>query len=49
MNKNQYLYHDDHEAIISRDDFIAVQHLIANANMVIVDCYPSFMLLRVER
>ena len=31
MNKNQYLYHDDHEAIISRDDFIAVQHLIANA------------------
>ena len=31
MNRNQYLYHDDHEAIISRDDFIAVQHLIANA------------------
>lgn len=31
MNRNQYLYHDDHEAIISRDDFIAAQHLIANA------------------
>ena len=31
MNRNQYLYHDDHEAIVSRDDFIAAQHLIANA------------------
>ena len=30
-NKNQYLYTDHHEAIILRDDFIAVQRLIANA------------------
>lgn len=30
-DRNQYLHRDNHEAIISRDDFIAVQHLIANA------------------
>ena len=31
QNRNQYLQHNHHEAIISRDDFIAVQHLISNA------------------
>lgn len=30
-NRNQYHDRDHHEAIISRDDFIAVQHLISNA------------------
>jgi hypothetical protein len=30
-DRNQYLQNDHHEAIISRDDFIAVQHLISNA------------------
>lgn len=30
-NRNQYLYEDNHEAIISRDDFIAVQRFINNA------------------
>ena len=29
--RQQSLYKDDHEAIISRDDFIAVQHMINNA------------------
>lgn len=31
QNRNQYYYKDNHEAIISRDDFIAVQHFINNA------------------
>lgn len=31
QNRNQYLKRDHHEAIISRDDFIAVQRLISNA------------------
>ena len=30
-DRNQYRDYDHHEAIISRDDFIAVQHLISNA------------------
>lgn len=30
-DRNQYRKRDDHEAIISRADFIAVQHMIANA------------------
>ncbi len=30
-DRNQYLHRDNHDPIISRDDFIAVQHLIANA------------------
>jgi len=29
--RNQYRKQDHHEAIVSRDDFIAVQHLISNA------------------
>lgn len=29
--RQQSLYRDDHEAIVSRDDYIAVQHLINNA------------------
>lgn len=29
--RNQYLWKDHHEAIVSRDDFISVQHLIQNA------------------
>ena len=29
--RQQSLYKDDHEAIVSRDDFIAVQHMINNA------------------
>lgn len=31
QNRTQYRKKDNHEAIISRDDFIAVQHLISNA------------------
>jgi DNA invertase Pin-like site-specific DNA recombinase len=31
QNRNQYLKREHHEAIVSRDDFIAVQHLISNA------------------
>ncbi len=31
QDRNQYLRHNHHEAIISRDDFIAVQRLINNA------------------
>lgn len=31
QNRNQYRKRDDHEAIISRDDFIAVQHMMANS------------------
>jgi DNA invertase Pin-like site-specific DNA recombinase len=31
QDRNQYIHRDNHEAIISRDDFIAVQRLIANA------------------
>lgn len=31
MNKPQYKWRDHHEAIISRDDFFAVQRLISNA------------------
>lgn len=31
QKRTQYRKKDDHEAIISRDDFIAVQHLISNA------------------
>lgn len=31
QDRNQYLMRDHHEAIISRDDFIAVQRLISNA------------------
>lgn len=31
QDRNQYLHRDNHEAIISRDDFIAVQRLISNA------------------
>lgn len=30
-DRNQYLHRDNHEPIISRDDFIAVQRLISNA------------------
>ena len=30
-NRNQYLWRDKHDPIISRDDFIAVQHLLNNA------------------
>ncbi len=31
QDRNQYRKRDNHEAIVSRDDFIAVQHLINNA------------------
>ena len=31
QNRNQYLKKNNHEAIISRDDFIAVQRLTSNA------------------
>lgn len=31
MNRKQYLQKEHHEAIVNRADFIAVQHLIANA------------------
>lgn len=31
LNKPQYRWRDHHEAIVSRDDFLAVQHLISNA------------------
>lgn len=31
QDRNQYLQKNHHEAIISRDDFIAVQHLLRNA------------------
>ncbi len=31
MNKPQYKWRDQHDAIISRDDFLAVQHLISNS------------------
>lgn len=31
QNRNQYRQADHHESIVSRDDFIAVQHLIHNA------------------
>ena len=30
-NRNQYIMKDHHESIVSRDDFIAVQRMIANA------------------
>lgn len=30
-NRNQYRHKNDHEAIVSREDFIAVQHFINNA------------------
>lgn len=30
-NRNQYRFENHHEAIISRDDFIAVQHMMQNA------------------
>ena len=30
QNRNQYRHYNNHEAIISRDDFIAVQHFINN-------------------
>ena len=31
QDRNQYRHYGHHEAIISRDDFIAVQHMISNA------------------
>lgn len=31
MNKKQYYHKDHHDAIVSRDDFVAVQRLISNA------------------
>lgn len=39
-DRNQYLQKDHHPAIISRDDFIAVQHLIQNARYGNKDILP---------
>ena len=44
-NRNQYLYADHHEAIIARDDFIAVQRLIANARHRYKGILPSLKVI----
>lgn len=44
-NKNQYLWRDNHEAIISRDDYIAVQRLIKNAKYGHKGVLPSLRMI----
>lgn len=44
-NRNQYRDYDHHEAIISRDDFIAVQHLISNAKYGNKGIFPELQVI----
>ncbi len=43
--KNQYLWHDDHEPIISRGDFIAVQHLLNNVKYKNNQIFPELKVI----
>ena len=45
LDRNQYLQKNHHEAIISRDDFIAVQHLLRNARYKNRSILPSLMVI----
>lgn len=45
MDKNQYLQKGHHEAIVSRDDFIAVQRLISNAKYGNKGVFPKMQIL----
>ena len=45
-NRNQYKWSNRHEAIISRDDFIAVQHLISNARYGNKQILPELRIVR---
>lgn len=45
QNRNQYRQRDHHEAIISRDDFIAVQHMIRNARYKNKDMMPELSVI----
>ncbi|HWQ74978.1 MAG TPA: recombinase family protein [Syntrophomonas sp.] len=46
QNRNQYRKRNHHEAIISRDDFIAVQHLISNARYGNKGILPELQVIR---
>ena len=46
QNRNQYQKRNHHEAIISRDDFIAVQRLIANAKYGYKGLLPSLQVIK---
>ena len=46
QDRNQYLMKNHHEAIISRDDFIAVQHLLRNARYKNKGLLPQLMVIR---
>ena len=41
--RNQYIYRDHHTPIISRDDFIAVQHMLKNAKYQSKNTQKSFL------
>lgn len=45
-DRNQYRKRNHHEAIISRDDFIAVQHLISNARYGYKGILPELKVIR---
>ena len=46
QDRNQYLQKNHHEAIISRDDFIAVQHLLRNARYKNKGLLPQLTVIR---
>lgn len=46
LDRNQYRQKDHHEAIVSRDDFIAVQHLLRNARYKNRGILPSLMVIK---
>jgi DNA invertase Pin-like site-specific DNA recombinase len=46
QNRNQYRKRNHHEPIISRDDFIAVQHLISNARYGNKGILPELQVIR---
>lgn len=46
QNRNQYRKRNHHDAIISRDDFIAVQHLISNAKYGNKGILPELQVIR---
>lgn len=46
QNRNQYRKRNHHDAIISRDDFIAVQHLISNARYGNKGILPELQVIR---
>ena len=46
QDRNQYLQRNHHEAIISRDDFIAVQHLLRNARYKTRGILPQLIVIR---